>query len=498
MVIKLMNNKSLWLKGIKDKSLEQLKKNLETDILIIGGGITGITTAYFLKDSNIKITLVEQNKIATGQSSKTTGKLTYLQGLLLNKIENIYDKETVKNYINSQKEAMEIVKDIIIENNIKCDFESNNSFIFTDKISNIKKIQQTEKILKFCKIKFKITKELPTKFPCSYALKIDDSAVFHPVKYLLELKRIIKDKINIFENTKIISLEKIEDGYIVDTNKYKITAKKVILACHYPFFLKPYFFPFRTGLQKGYLCASLIDKNKRFNALTEEDNVHSIRYHSDSKDYIIYAGEERNLGSNIDNEENYDNLFWNMKTHLSEKIKYYWFNFDIVTNDSMPIIGYIQKDNKNLLIGTGYNLWGMTNGTIAGKILSDLALEKENKYKALFDPNRTFNVNKLINYFSYNIINGYNYILSKVNKQPKFYKNVEIREENGNKYGVYTDESGKEYIVYNLCPHMKCSLIFNTVDKTWDCPCHGSRFDIKGKVIKGPSTYDISIDKNKK
>ena len=187
-----------------------------------------------------------------------------------------------------------------------------------------------------------------------------------------------------------------------------------------------------------------------------------------------------------------------MKTHLSEKIKYYWFNYDVVTNDSMPIIGYLQKDNNDLLIGTGYNSWGMTNGSLAGKILSDLVLEKENKYSEIFDPNRVFNVNKLINYFSYNIINGYNYILSKVNKNPKFYKNVEIREENGIKYGVYTDEKGKEYIVYNLCPHMKCSLIFNTVDKTWDCPCHGSRFDIKGKVIKGPSTYDISVDKTKK
>ena len=87
---------------------------------------------------------------------------------------------------------------------------------------------------------------------------------------------------------------------------------------------------------------------------------------------------------------------------------------------------------------------------------------------------------------------------TKVNKKPKFYKNVEIREENGNTYGVYIDDDGKEYVVSNICPHMKCSLVFNTVDKTWDCPCHGSRFDIKGKVIKGPSTYSISVEKDKK
>jgi len=498
MVIKLIN-KSIWLKGIRYKKNPQLSEDLETDVLIIGGGITGITTAYFLKDSNLKVTIVDQNKIAHGQSAHTTGKLTYLQGLIYNKIESIYDKETALSYLNSQKEAIDIVKDIIIENNIKCDFESNNSYIFTNKAFNYGKLNKTENILSKGKIKYKSLTKLPIKYPCSYAIKVDDTAVFHPVKYLLELKRILQEnKIEIYEDTKIINLEKSDEGYIAKTDKYQIKAKKIVIACHYPFFITPYFFSFKTTLKKGYLCASLNAKNKRFNALSEDDRVHSIRYHSDSSDYIIYAGEERSLGNNMDNEKNYENLFWQMQTHLNDKIKYYWFNYDIETNDYLPIIGYLQKDNKDLLIGTGYNLWGMTNGTIAGKILSDIILEQDNKYIDLFDPNRLFNINKLSNYLSYNFMNGYHYVLSKVNKKPKFYKNVEIREENGNTYGVYIDDDGKEYVVSNICPHMKCSLVFNTVDKTWDCPCHGSRFDIKGKVIKGPSTYSISVEKDKK
>ena len=492
-----MINKSIWLKGIKTKASQELKEDIKTDILIIGGGITGITTSYFLKDSKSKVTLVDAGKIAHGQSSNTTGKLTYLQGLIYNKIESTYDKDTAIKYLTSQKEAIDIVKDIIIENNIKCDFESNNSFIFTNKDSEINKLIKTEEILKYGNIKYKTSNKLPIKFPCIYSIKVDDTAVFHPVKYLLELKRIVeKHGIKVYEKTKITHLEKKENYYIAHTNRFKIEAKKVVLACHYPFFLKPYFFPFKTKIEKGYLCAALIDKNKRFNAISEDDTTYSIRYHSDYKDYIIHAGEERSLGTNIDNEKNYENLFWVMKTQLSDKLKYYWFNYDILTNDSLPIIGYLEKDNSNLLIGTGYNLWGMTNGTIAGKVLSDLILQKENKYINLFDPNRVFNVNKLTSYLSYNLINGYHYVLSKVNKNPKFYKNVGIRDIDGKTYGVYTDESGKEYIVSNICPHMKCSLIFNTVDKTWDCPCHGSRFDIKGKVIKGPSTYSISVDKN--
>lgn len=491
-----MINKSIWLKGVRTKKENILKENIETDILIIGGGMTGITTAYFLKDKNMKVTLVEQNTVASGQSSKTTGKLTYLQGTILDKIKNIYDVETTLKYIESQREAIEIVKDIIIQNNIKCDFESNNSYIFSNRKTNIDKINNIKEILNSGNYKYKIASRIPIDFSSKLSLKVDDTAVFNPVKYLLEIKEIIKDKINIYENTRILEIKSSDDYYIAYTTKNTIKAKKIVFACHYPFFLFPYLFPFRTSIKKGYLCASQIESTKRFNAINEDDTVHSIRYHSDNKNYIIYSSEERNLGKNINDPKNYNNLFWKMKTKLSENIKYYWFNTDIVTTDNLPIIGFLEEDSKNLLIGTGYNLWGMTNGTIAGKILSDLILGKKNKYEELFNPNRNFNINKLKNYVSYNFSNSFSFLKSKLNKKQPFYKNVEIIEKNNKKYGKYTDEDGKSYIVSNTCPHMKCSLIFNMTDKTWDCPCHSSRFDLNGKPIKGPSVYSISVDKN--
>lgn len=492
-----MINKSIWLKGIKEKKEENLKDDIETDILIIGGGMTGITLAYFLKDENLKITLVESNSIASGVTSKSTGKLTYLQGTLLDKIKNVYDEGTALKYISSQKEAIEIVKKIIIDNNIKCDFQSNNSYIFSNKNQNADKILSTKEILDKGEHKNKLGTNLPINFPSKISLKIDDSAVFNPVKYLISLKAIIKEKIKIYEDTRITNIKYDGNLYTAYTKKNKIKTKKIVFACHYPFFINPYFFPFRTSIKKGYLCASLTDKEKRFNAISDEDTTHSIRYHSDNKNYIIYLSEERNIGSNIDDEKNYKNLFWKMKTRLNENIKYYWFNTDIVTTDNLPIIGFLEEDNKDLLIGTGYNLWGMTNGTIAGKILSDLILEKDNKYQELFNPNREFNINKLKNYVCYNFSNSINFIKSKLNKNPPFYKNVEVIEKNNKRYGKYTDDDGKEYIVSNTCPHMKCSLVFNMAEKTWDCPCHSSRFNIRGKAIKGPSVYDISIDKKK-
>ena len=489
-----MNNSSLWLKGIKTKTLPTLKKDIETDILIIGGGITGISTAFYLKDSKLDVTLIDSDKVGYGVTSKTTGKLTYLQEDILNKIKDIYGNRTAKQYLESQKYAISLVKDNIIEHNIKCNFESNSSYVFTNESSNIQKIKDLDKFLKKNNNNHKLFSSLPIKYPCKLSVKVDDTAVFHPVKYILELKDIcLKSGINIYERTKAIDLDKVEDGYIVKTMSNKIKAKKVVLACHYPFFLLPGLFPFKTYLEKSYVAAGIVDKNKMFNAISPTD-VHSIRYYSDSNNYIIYCGLSKSLGQNMDNEKNYNNLFWHMQSNLTKDIKHYWFNYDVMTPDSMPIIGYYEKNNPNLLIGTGYNTWGMTNGTLAGKILSDLIKEKENKYTNMFSPTRNLNIMKAINLTGFNLKSGFTYILSKTKTNYSFYPdNVKVEMRNGKKCGIYIDEEGKEHIVSNICPHMKCGLVFNPVDKTWDCPCHGSRFDIDGKAIKGPSVFDISI-----
>ena len=490
-----MNNSSIWLKGIKTKLLPQLKENITTDVLIIGGGITGITTAFYLKDTKLNIIIIDSNKIAHGTTAKTTGKLTYLQDSLLNKIKNNYGYNATTNYINSQKDAINLVKNNILEYNIKCNFESNSSYIFTDKEQDVSKIATTAKILSKAKIDYKLSKNIPIKYPCKYSLKVNDTAVFNPVKYILGLKEVLlkQKNIHIYEKTKAIDMYKDDEFYIVKTEKYAIRTKKVVLACHYPFFLTPGLFPFKTYLEKSFVTSGLIEKNKMFNAISI-DGKHSIRYYSDSKDYIIYVGLSNTLKDNIDNGKKYNELLWHVKSHLTKDIKYYWFNYDVITPDGLPIIGYYEKNNPNLLIGTGFNTWGMTNGTIAGKILSDLIKKKDNKYSYLFDPRRCTTPTKIINTIGYNFENGMSFVCGKFKNNYKFYpKNVKVEMRDGKKCGIYIDENNKEHIVSNICPHMKCNLIFNTTDKTWDCPCHGSRFDIDGKAIKGPSVYNISI-----
>jgi glycine/D-amino acid oxidase-like deaminating enzyme/nitrite reductase/ring-hydroxylating ferredoxin subunit len=485
-----MKDKSIWLDGITRKKFGKLDKDIDCDILIIGGGITGISCGYFLKDSNKKIVLVERNKLCTSTTAKSTGKLTYLQDDMINKIKNVYDEEIALKYIKSQKEAISLAKKIILENDIKCNLTSVNSYIFNNKGYNNYKVYENYHLFKKCGI-VKIKDNIPIKTKCYNSLEVNDTFVFHPVKFVLGLSDIISKNIDIYENTNVLYIDHKDDYYLVKTRNGLITTKKIILACHYPFFLFPYLFPMKTSLEKAFLVASLVDKSKSFSAINIDKEVMSLRYHKDKKNYLITVSEVNSLDKNINNLKKRDNAIWNMRRRFSPNIKYCWSNYDIMTWDYLPLVGEI---DNNLYIATGYNTWGMTNGILAGKILSDLILERPNPYISLFDPKRDVkNIPRIVNF---NIKNACSFINTKLNKNKTFYRNdVKIINEDGTWYGIYIDENKKEHKVLNLCPHMKCNLSFNYQNKSWDCPCHGSSFDIDGNLIYGPSTYSIKVPK---
>lgn len=479
-------NQSIWLDNIKFKEYPKLNKDCNCDILIIGGGITGASCAYFLKDCNKKIILVESNKIAHGTSSKTTGKLTYLQENNLLKIQKLYNQKKAIDYLNSQKLAIELAKSIIIDNNIDCNLQEVSSYIFTSDKNNISKITDTYNIVKdYCCVN--TSTKIPVKIKSYKSLKVNNTYVFHPIKFIIGVLNVVENNVQIYENTRIVNLTKRKDYWLAETANNVIKAKKVILACHYPFFLKPYFFPFKTNIEKSYLAATKVENFKPHSIINIDKKVLSIRYHNDIDNYLIFVTESNDLHKNIDDENKEKQLNNYLKNHFFKQQHYSWSNHDIMTTDYLPLIG---KIDTNLFLATGYNTWGMTNGILAGKIISDIILEKKNNYIPIFDPMRNIvNIPKLINY---NFTNGVSFVKTKLIKNKFFYhSNVKIVNEDGIWYGIYTDDNNIEHKVLNKCPHMKCSLYFNYQTKSWDCPCHGSSFDIDGNVIYGPATYDI-------
>ena len=306
-----------------------------------------------------------------------------------------------------------------------------------------------------------------------YMYEVDDTYLFHPLKFIYSL---INNE-QIYENTSIKKIEIVDNNYICYTDEYKIKAKYVILGLHYPYFQLPFLFPIKGTLEKSYLSASkYLDK---VSLISYSNPFISIRNY---EDYLIYLSNSHSVSNKVFDKENFDKLLNKLKK-LNLKPEYLWSNIDIITNDGLPYIGEIKN---HLLIGTGYNTWGLATGFLAGKIITDIINNNENEYIELFNPKR-MNLSQVIGPFicAYKSIEG---IVNGFKKDPKITYDVI----NNTKVMIYKDY--RKHIVNHKCPHFGCRLLFNEIEKTWDCPCHGSRFDIDGKCINGPSNHNINLD----
>ncbi len=479
---------SLWGKYKKEENIEKLNQDIESDILIIGGGITGLTTLYYLREKT-DVVLVEANSIGEGVTKNTTGKLTFLQGAIYSELEKNRSKETAIQYLNSQKYAISLIKEIIEKEKINCDLEKVDSYLFTNKEKELEKLKKEEQFLKQQNIEVQ-ENSLPFNVPYLKAISVSDTYVFNPIKYLNQLKSKVKEK-TIYEQTKIKKIEFQNNQYICYTDNVKIKANKVIIACHYPFFILPFLLPIKSHIEKSYLIAIKANDYKKASCINISNPSISIRYYKEEQQsYQIFLTESHNTAIKQNDQENFEKVkqIFQLK---EEEIVAKWSNVDIITDDKLPYIGKI-KDQ--LFIATGFNTWGMTNGILAAKILSDNIKETENVYQELFKIHRK-NFYKCKNLLPNLTTSMLAMIRSKWQKKKWYSNNITFQKKKGKTIAIYKDEQEKEHIVYATCPHFGCSLLFNETEKTWDCPCHSSRFDIDGKCIKGPSSYDISYKK---
>lgn len=470
-----MKNISIWKDTVNEEEYPKLTEDKEVDVLIIGGGITGVSTLYQLKDSGLDVALVEQNKLGQAVTGNSTGKLSFLQNDLIDKIRNNFDDKTATLYLKSQIDAIKMAISIIEKENIDCDLRKVKSYIYTNKKSEIRKIKSLVIFLNQCGIK--VYKQDVDLVKNKYMVYVEGTYIFHPIKFVYGLLK--KNLFPIYENTSIKKIEKDDGFYMCYTDSNKIKAKKVVVASHYPYFNLPFLFPIKGSLEKSYLSASIYDGSP-ISLISYSNPFISIRTY---KDYLIYLSNSHSLSSDINDKKNFEELVKKLND-LKLKPDYLWSNIDIMTNDGLPYIGEI-KDN--LLIGTGYNAWGLANSVLAGKILSDIIIKRENEYINLFNPKR-INFSKWVGIFN----DAYESIVGYVKGFCTKSDEVTYKKVNGKKVMAFDN-----HFLYHKCPHLGCGLIFNEVEKTWDCPCHGSRFEAHGKCLSGPANKNIVFKTDK-
>ena len=428
---------SLWTETAKLPEFPKLENDIKTDVLIIGGGIAGILCAYMLKHAGVDYTLVEAKRICSGITKNTTAKITSQHGLIYNEIAKKYGYEKAKMYLEANEKAVQEYAELC--KNIDCDFERKASYVYS--LDNIQKIDKELETLQKIGFVAEYTKELPLPIDVSGAVKFENQAQFHPLKFIAEISK----GLNIYENTKVLELT----PKAAVTNSGKISAQKIIVATHFPFITKHGSYFIKMYQHRSYALSLRNAPNVGGMFVDEADKGMSFR---NFKDFLIVGGGDHRTGKKGGNWKELENF--TEKNYPKAQIVHSWATQDCMTLDGIPCIGQYSKKTPNFYVATGFNKWGITSAMVAAKILTDAVLENENPYAEVFSPSRSILHPQLA-------INAAQVLINMLTP------------------------------TVPRCPHMGCALKYNKEEHSWDCPCHGSRFQKNGKLIDNPATDDM-------
>ena len=505
--------KSYWIDSEKEKEgYKTLDKDIETDICIIGGGITGITTAYYLNRYKIRNVILEKDRICQKTSGHSTAKITSQHGLFYKYLIDSEGKEFAKGYYEANEKAIENIAKIIEEEKIDCNFKRQSAYVFTQKIEDVQKIKDEVTAVKsFGGIANyieaqdieinKINKENNNRIKALAAIEFPNQAMFNPYQYVTELAKNISQKsTQIYENSKVVDLEEAEKGYILTLeNGTTVKAKYIVIATKYPIINVPGMY-FLKMYQSTSNVIVVDPKATLFEGMyiNSEDPTISLRkVQEKDKDLLAIAGFDHKTGAKIDLQNGYPYLEKIAKSlYPNCEVKYRWNTEDCISLDKIPYIGEFSNTMPHVYVATGYNKWGITSSNIAANIIVDKIIGKENLYAEIFRATRLEPIknHKEVGNILKEIIHSL--VLNKLDMPKETENQIEngqggIVEINGEKVGVYKDSQGEIFRVKPICQHLGCELSWNNLDKTWDCPCHGSRYTYKGELIYGPSVKNL-------
>ncbi|MHA6252393.1 FAD-dependent oxidoreductase [Oceanobacillus sp. CAU 1775] len=488
--------KSYWLEALQLEEFPQLTEDIEVDVAIVGGGITGIAAAYFLKEAGLKLALLDASRLMNGATGHTTAKITTQHDLIYDELISNIGEEEAKLYYEANNEALEKMKRIIEEENISCDFQEEPAIIYSTSAEYEKKIKDEAAAYKKLGIPGKLSDRILLDIEIKNALYLEKQAQFHPVKYLQHLvEQLQKTDIQIYENTTALKIETGDEPIVVTRGGVKVKSKFVLICSHFPFYEGVGLYSNRMHPERSYaLTAKTKKKYPGGMYLSADKPTHSLRSIAiDNEEQVLFGGYSHKTGKKENTKEKYHavELFADEKFGI-EELTYHWSTQDLTTLDKVPYIGPLTSGNQNILVATGFRKWGMTTSHVAAQIFHDIIFGKENKYLDLFTPSR-FNVKASIPTLA-KVTAGVVTDLTKgklekpdVSKTDLGIDEGAVITVEGKRKGAYRDVDGTVHVVDTTCTHAGCEVNWNNAERSWDCPCHGSRFSYDGEVLEGPA-----------
>lgn len=497
----MFESESIWTKTGPTTSFPTLEGGRSAEVVVVGGGIAGLLTAALLAEQGKQVSVVEARKIASGTTGCTTGKLTVLHGLLYSKLTNRFGTDGATTYAQANRRGIEIIRELVQRYSIDCDLADDFACTYTQSSDGAAAIRAEVVACQGAGIDAKLVSKTSLPFKIAAGVQVDtDQALFHPTKFCAGLAEGLSDAgVWIHENSRVRKVVHSSDKVVIETDEGSVTASDGVMATQAPIVDRALLFT-RTVAERSYAMAvRLTGKAPVGMYLSAAGPVRSIRPHPGfGDDALILGGEKHRVGEEADTLARFAIMEeWARRNFDIAKIEAMWSAQDYMPSDHRPFVGTAGVGASNTWVATGFQKWGLSNAGAAAQIITDGIVGRDNPWSGFFSSNRTGLRHSAVNVLKINVGTAKhlvgdrlkaNLALSAKDLKPGQSAIVHV---GGKNAAAYRDDAGNLHAVSAACTHLGCLVNFNTAERTWDCPCHGSRFAIDGTVLQGPATKDL-------
>ncbi len=468
---------SIWKQTCKIERREPLRGEIRADAAVIGAGMAGILTAWRLSQEGMRVVILEASGIGSGQTGNTTAKITSQHGLIYRKLIKEQGMEKARQYALANQSAVGEYEKLIEKERIECEFERKDSYVYSD---NPAALLEEAECAQSLGLPASFVSEVPFGIPADGAVRFTGQAQFHPLKFI----KALADQLTIYEDTMVME---VQDG-LVRTDGGCVIAKSVIFTCHFPFVNFPGMYFARMHQERSYVIALEGAGQLDGMYIGEGSGGYSLRNYGK---YLLFGGGKHRTGQNPLGSR-YEELRAKAGQLFPEgREAARWSAQDCITPDRIPYIGTFSPGKENWYAATGFQKWGMTHSMVSSMILRDLICGKENPYAEVFSPMR-ISAEEIVGAAceTGHAVKGLTrrvFQSAKMEPEEILPGNGGIVSVDGKKTGCCRTGDGEVCQVKPKCPHMGCQVEWNQDERSWDCPCHGSRFDYRGELIDGPA-----------
>jgi glycine/D-amino acid oxidase-like deaminating enzyme/nitrite reductase/ring-hydroxylating ferredoxin subunit len=493
---------SLWQDSVPYYTGKNTPDDRSYDVAIVGGGITGITTALLLQEAGKKCIVFEAQTLCYGTTSGTTAHLNTLVDTQYNTIIKNFSKEDAKRVANATREAIGLVKQNILKYSIECGFEDAPGYLYSQNEDQTKELQDIYDACLEVGLEVAYTDEIPVPIPFEQALKVENQAKFNPVEYVYALAEAFENAGGvIIQHCRVQNAEG-DDRIDIETSKGNYDAGAIVYATHIPMGVN--LLHLRCTPYRSYAMAVLLKNENEYPEALAYDMYEPYHYYRTQivhgEPYLIAGGEDHKTA----HEENTDQCFRKLEAHIRkhfdvQQIAYSWSSQFYESADGLPYIGHLPGHPHQIFVATGFGGNGMTYSHVAAALLKNMILGEKSEYEQVFDPNRIKPVAGFVNFIKQNA-DVAKELFSKLIPADKLGSLAELAPGEGRvvrfegeTIGLYKDEHGDLHAIDPVCTHLKCNVQWNGAEQSWDCPCHGARFSCDGKVLNGPADRDLAL-----